>query len=293
MKFSEAKDKFQAWKSIRNERASVTYVWEVNKFERFIKKELGELDQDDVISYQSFMKTKYSDATQAIAAQALRSFFQFTQKRGVSQIDPLEISVPRIEEKVPVYVVQGEFETLCDIAQYQNPVILLAIRLLWFTGVRVSELCDIKVAQVDLREKCAKIATRKSFRPKTVFWDDQTNDLLEGLLRFHREEYVFASPKGGKISTRQVERWIQAVIKKANFKKHITPHSFRHGATKEWLNNGVDLPAIKDLLGHKNLLSIEKYTKRLDDDIKEKGREAVRQRVVSIKYAPLKLFKSG
>lgn len=66
---------------------------------------------------------------------------------------------------------------------------------------------------------------------------------------------------------------------KSGIKKHITPHSFRHGATKEWLNLGIDLPAIQDLLGHKSLMSIEKYTKRLDDDIKEKGREAVRRRL--------------
>lgn len=166
-----------------------------------------------------------------------------------------------------------------------SPCVNLAIRLLWFTGVRVSELCGIEVAQIDLMGKCARIQTRKAYKPKQIFWDDETHELIAGILRTNPDrKFLLQSPRGGKISTRQVERWVKDVVAKAGLAKHITPHSFRHGATKEWLNNGVDLPAIKDLLGHRSLLSIEKYTKRLDDDIREQGREAVRRRVQQIKY---------
>lgn len=283
-------EKFKSWKSIRNERASKTYTEIVVRFLAYVKKETKDLDIDDIVKYQSFLKCK-ADNTQAIAAYALRSFIAFTNNRGVTNIDPKEITTPRIEDKVPVYVVQEEFENLCDIAQFMSPSILLAVRMLWYTGVRVSELCDIKVAQIDLVEKCGTISTRKSFKPKQIFWDDETNDLLKGIISLNpNREYLFGTK--GKISTRQVQRWIKDVCTKAGITKKITPHSFRHGATKEWLNNGVDLPAIKDLLGHKNLMSIEKYTKRLDDDIRVKGREAVRQRSSQIKFKVAKLFKT-
>ncbi len=285
-------EKFQQWKSIKNERASVTYGWVVKRFFKFCDKGVGEITIDDIVGYQAYLKKNYGDATQANVAQALRSFFRFTNKRGITKIDTDEITVTRVEEKVPVYVVQSEFETLCDIAKFTNPYIHLAVRLLWYTGVRVSELCDIEYDAIDLTEKCAWVRTRKAYKPKQIFWDDETNDLISGLMKSNPLRiYLFESPQKIRLSTRSMERWIAAIVKKSAIDKHITPHSFRHGATKEWLNNGVDLPAIKDLLGHRSLLSIEKYTKRLDDDIREKGREAVRQRVNSIKYKVSKILK--
>lgn len=284
MKFSDAIAQFKEWKGVRYQRASVTYSWEVKRFEKFIKKPLNEIEVGDLIKYQVFLKKKYSGNTQATATYSLRSFFAFTNKRGMTNVDVSELLTPRVEEKVPVYVVQEEFQKLCDIAKYETPQALLAIRLLWFTGVRVSELCDIRVDQVDLKEKYARIQSKKSFKPKQVFWDDETNELLEGVIKTKSSEYVFPSPYGGALNPKQVQRWVQDLVKKAGLPKHITPHAFRHGATKEWLNNGVDLPAIKDLLGHKNLMSVEKYTKRLESDIREKGREAVRHRSMALKF---------
>lgn len=276
--------KYQLAESIAHDSASISYTWIVRRFFSYVQKGIEDITLDDIISYQSSLKKRNKQSTQATSANALRSFFRFTSGRGLTNIDPLQIKVTRVEEVVPVYVIQEEFEALCRVAQYQHPIRLLAIRLLWFTGVRVSELCSMRLDQIDLQEKCAKVQTKKSFKPKQIFWDDDTNDLMSGIIRNDPErEYLFMT-QYGRTSTRQIERWIKLMVRKAGIKKHITPHAFRHGATKEWLNNGVDLPAIKDLLGHKNLISIEKYTKRLDEDIKEKGREAVRQRVMTLKY---------
>jgi integrase len=285
---------YQDWKSIRNERASFCYGWTVRRFFNFCDKPLGEMTSDDVISYQSYLKKHYSDATQANAAQALRSFFDFTNHRGLTNIELREVTVPRVEEKIPVYVVQSDFKVLCDIAKHTDPYMHLAVRLLWCTGVRVSELVGIMYSQIDLVDRSARINAKKSLRVKQIFWDDETNELLEGLIRRNpKRKYVFESPGGKSLSTRQVERWIARLVKDSGINKHITPHSFRHGATKEWLNNGVDLPLIKDLLGHKSLMSIEKYTKRLDPDIKEKGREALRQRMAGLRYDLNNLMDRG
>jgi site-specific recombinase XerD len=293
MKLDEVLTKYQAWKSIRTEKASTDYPRLIKRFFAFIQKDLESIEIDDIIAYQSHLKKNYADNTQAIAAYALRSFFAFTNKRGVTDFDISEITAPKIEEKVPVYVVREDYEKLCEVAQYESPDILLAIKLLWFTGVRVSELCDIKVAEVDKIEYCATVATKKSKKPKVIMWDEDTDKLLRGVIRSNpQSEYVLTSPLGGKITTRSIERRIASVVKKAGITKHITPHSFRHGATKEWLDAGVDLPAIKDLLGHDHLMSVEKYTKRLSQDIKEIGREAVRRRSAAIKYSMERLLRS-
>lgn len=293
MELEEAIIKYQQWKSIRTERASIDYVRLIRRFFAYTQKDLESLDIDDIISYQAYLKKNYADNTQAIVANALRSFFAFTNKRGVTNLDISEISTPKIEEKVPVYVVRAEFEQLCEVAQYESPDILLILKLLWFTGVRVSELCDIKVAEVDKTEYCATVQTKKSKKPKVILWDEETDKLLRGIMRSNPEsQYVITSPLGGKITTRSIERRIASVVKKAGITKHITPHSFRHGATKEWLDAGVDLPAIKDLLGHDHLMSVEKYTKRLSSDIKEIGREAVRRRSAAIRFSVEKMLRN-
>lgn len=268
--FSEAIIKFKNYKAIRYERASVVYAHCMSIFAKEVGKCLDKLDNDDITAFQINLKRTHQDASQASFAAAIRSFFEFTNGRGWTNINLKEILVPRITEKIPVYVVQSEFETMCDTVK-DDSIKLLCLRLLWFTGVRISELCDMTVESLDTTQKCAKVNTRKSFRPKQVFWDDVTNDLI----------IQCAQGKKGRIfnvTPRQVQRWIQDIANKCGIKKHITPHAFRHGMAHQMLDIGVDLPALQDLLGHKHPSSIFRYTRRLNEDIQEKGREAVRKR---------------
>lgn len=276
MKFTEAILKYGNYKAIRYPTAARNYTWIMGRFDIYINKILEEINNDDVTAYQVYIKNKFQDSTQALEAAALRSFFDFTNGRGWTNINLKEILVPRVVEKIPTYVVQSEFETLCDITK-DMPRELCILRLLWFTGVRVSELCDMRIEEMDLEERCAKIQAKKAFRPKTVFWDERTNGLIKAISK-PGKEYLFYSTHGGKISTRQIQRIIQRLVDKAGIKKRITPHSFRHGCAHQLLDIGVDLPALQDLLGHKNPESIFRYTRRLQEDIKEKGREAVRRR---------------
>lgn len=270
-------EKFANAKGIKYEKAAKDYPVQIEKFFAFIQKPLESLDLDDIIAYQRHLKGKYKERTQALFATILRQFFRFTQSRGLTQFDWREIDVPRYVEDTPEYVVQDDFKLLCDIAKY-DLVKLCAIRILMMTGVRVSELCDIQRDKIDLTQRLAHVIARKSFKPKLIVWDDETNELVERILKRHNDEYLFCSPNGGKISTRQVERWIEQLRVKAGITKKLTPHSFRHGFTKEQLDVGTDLPAIQQSLGHNNLFSMEKYTKRFDVDIKEKLRDSVRKR---------------
>lgn len=276
MKIEEAVEKFKNYKSIRYQRASEAYPPIIYQLERFCKRGLL-TNNDDITAFQAYLKRERQEATQAQAAAALKSFFEFTNGRGWTKINLKEILTPRVTEKIPVYVVQSEFETLCDLCK-ESPRDLIMLRLLWFTGVRVSELCDFKIEEMDLNERFAKIQARKAFRPKTVFWDEETNRLIKSL---NITGTLFP------VSPRQVQRIIQKLVDKAGIQKHITPHSFRHGCAHQLLDIGVDLPALQDLLGHKHPSSIFKYTKRLEEDIKEKGREAVRRREKVLKLKEL------
>jgi site-specific recombinase XerD len=293
MDTQEAIIKYTAHKSVRYERASQNYPRVIRKFFEYVKKEIGEADNDDVVTFQLMLKKTSAERTQSLYAIILRDFFTFTNGRGWTSISVKEIDIPRAnDDDVPVYVVQHEFEKLCDIAK-DNPMKLLCLRMLWFTGVRVSELCDIEVRELDLQEKCAYVDSRKAFKPKLISWDDDTNNLMLEVLALKPDRhYLFCSlePRYGfkKYSTKQIQRWINELKEAAGIEKAITPHSFRHGFTKEMLNIGMDIPAIQEMLGHKNPASIFKYTKRVDADIKEKAREALRLRTGALKFSKVK-----
>lgn len=281
MDIQEALDKYLKYKSVKHERASNIYGIPLRRFfEETKKKEIEEVTNDDIISFQISLKSRYEDSSQSLYASALRGFFTFTNNRGWTKIAIDEISLPHVIEKIPAYVVQSEFETLCDTAG-DSLRDLCILHVLWYTGVRNSELCDMNVESLDLKDWCAKVQTKKSFRHRHVYWGEETNSLLIQYVG-DRTGPVFMTDMG-RISTRQIQRIVDTLKRKAGIRKPITPHSFRHGFVHENLNIGTDLPAIQAMAGHIHPESIFKYTKRLDEDIKDKGRESIRKRTALIK----------
>jgi site-specific recombinase XerD len=204
-------------------------------------------------------------------------FFKFCNGRGWTKITVDEISVPRVPEKIPVFVEQREFEILCDIAK-NDPMKLLVLHFLWYTGVRCQELCDINIEDLNFKDQSAKIMTLKAFRPRFIFWPSETSLLIKIVIGERTSGALFTSSRGSRMIKRNVERWIKALVQEAGIEKDIVPHSFRHGFVHENLNIGTDLPAIQAMVGHRNPESIFKYTKRLDHEIKDVARESIRKR---------------
>jgi integrase/recombinase XerD len=277
MKLKEATTKFCNYMRVSHSKAGLTYGLCLGKFNDHINKDLEQIDNDDIIAFQLYLKEKSEPATQAMYASALRMFFKFCNRRGWSKVIVDEISVPRVPEKIPVFVEQWEFETLCDIAK-EDPIKLLVLHFLWYTGVRCQELCDINIESLNLRDQSTQIMTLKAFRPRFIFWPAETNVLIKLVIGERTNGALFTSGRGTRLIKRNVERWVKAMVDEAGIDKDIVPHSFRHGFVHENLNIGTDLPAIQAMVGHRNPESIFKYTKRLDHEIKEVARESIRKR---------------
>jgi integrase/recombinase XerD len=287
----KAISEYLEWKGTFAVRASQNYKRPIEQFFAFISKGIGDVEFQDIVRFQLHIQKIQEDTTSALWVTAVRDFFGYCKRRGITTLDVSDIKNPKVVEKIPTYVVQTEFENLCDIAK-NEPIKLLALRLLWFTGIRVSELCDIQVKDLDLSECCARIQTRKAFRPKLIMWDEETNNLMLEVLATRKGNHLFGTRSGDGISPRQVQRWIKELCKRVGITKDITPHSFRHGFAHQSLDSGMDLPALQALLGHKNPKSLFKYTRRLDEDVKEKAREVLRKRIGQAKFKELeKLFK--
>ncbi|MCD7781648.1 MAG: tyrosine-type recombinase/integrase [Methanosphaera sp.] len=145
-----------------------------------------------------------------------------------------------------------------NITRLRNKLILT---LLYSTGLRISELINLKVTAIDPKERTIRVRG-KGEKDRIVIFDDNTLDLINEYLdkRGVTNEYLFVSQKNHTLSPRYIQLMIKDYAKKANITKKVTPHVLRHSFATHLLKNGVDIRAIQQLLGHTNLSTTQIYT---------------------------------
>lgn len=148
----------------------------------------------------------------------------------------------------------------------------LIIEMFYATGVRVSELVNIKLSDIDFSEKTIRIHG-KGNKERFVFYGEYCeealnlyiNNLRRKLVDKNNNEFLFLNKYGGKISDRSIRNIINTIIKETSIKMNIHPHTLRHTFATHLLSQGIDLKSVQFLLGHENLSSTEIYTHVTDE----------------------------
>ena len=152
--------------------------------------------------------------------------------------------------------------------------------MLYSTGIRVSELVNIKVKDINMSERTIRILGKGNKERIVVFGHNTLECLEEYLNKGYKElnkknsEYLFLNKDGSKISDRFIRDIIDDIIFKASINMHVSPHMLRHTFATEMLNNGADLVNVKDLLGHSSLNTTSIYTHVSADMLKEVYKKA-------------------
>lgn len=254
-------DKYLDWKSSYTNKAPATYRLHLKRFDEFINKELENITLENVILFQLHLKERYSLANVAYSITIIKNFFEFWRRQGIRCVDSSLIKIPRFipNSHAPIY-----YDEFVDIDNsipddgFDNTERKVVIRLLWETGMRVSELCDMNVSDIETRRPAAMIVTKKNNQMRWVFWSAQTHELLIKYLGVRicmnsREELFIAPHMGEKrrrITTRTIQRWIKESVRNAGINKNITPHSFRHGKAHRILDLGGTVKDVQMILGH-------------------------------------------
>lgn len=266
------------WKKSHTTVAYNRYKIRLDKFSKFLettnKNLLADITGDDIVDYhESMERAGYSPATIAYSARILRNFFWFWHGRGETKFSPKEI-IPIKFVNADKDIIDGEdFEILNallgtdTLAEIQKK---LVINLLWDTGVRISELLDIKISNISKQGKSglrsAKVRTRKSMKYNQVVWGAETNTILNNYLGIRMcmdtdSEHLLINPKTKKpFSPRSVQRWMNALCEEAQFDKNYTPHSFRHGKANKILDQGGNMRDVSVILRHVKPESSFAYT---------------------------------
>lgn len=256
------------WKQSHTNVAYSRYKVRLEQFIKFImpKSCLQDISGDDVVAYHKSMEGSYSPATIAYSARILRNFFYFWHGRRQTHFNPKEIIPIRFTTADKDIVTRDDFENMNDLLDKNFLSDLqkkLVLNLLWDTGMRVSELCDITWDNISEQGsnglRTAKVRTRKSMRYNLVVWGAETNELLNIYLGIRlcfdtKTKKLLVNPKTGKAFTsRTMQRWIKDLSELAMLNKNITPHSFRHGKANEILEQGGSVRDVSALLRHVNV----------------------------------------
>lgn len=254
------------WKQSHTISAYQRYEIRIAKFSKFIGEQtkLQDIKEDDVIQFHQQMDASYSPATIAYSARILKNFFWFWKGRGYKNLNPEEIIPIKFINAEKDIVTKEDMEDMNTVLDERYDGDLqrkLVLNLLWDTGIRISELLDIKIS--DLQEegknrlRTAKVRTRKTMRYNLIAWGSKTNDLLNQYLGLRicmedvASDNLFINKKTKATFTpKSIQRWVKETRQLAGIDKNITPHSFRHGKANEILEQGGTVRDVSAILRH-------------------------------------------
>ena len=209
---------------------------------------------------------------------SLRTFYSYLLKENKIDFNYFKnIKNPKKEKNLPKYVKEIDVDKMFlvpDTKSKKGQRNLLIIRLLYGTGIRVSEIVNIKIKDINISDRTIKILGKGSKERIVVFGYNTKEALITYLSDGYKEynknnsDYLILNNNGEKLSTRYVREIIDDIIIKASIKMHVSPHMLRHTFATSLLNNGADLVSVKDLLGHSSLDTTSIYTHVSDDMIK-------------------------
>lgn len=261
----------------------MSYKNDIEEFFSYLEREslsFLDINYDDLRFYLMYLKEEKNDSNSSIDRKlsGLRGFYKFLANEGyVSKNVFSLVNGPKKEKKLPRYFEYNELEELFNVCD-DTPMgqrDLLILEMLYGTGVRVGELVNIKVKDIDLSTKSILILG-KGNKERIVTYGEYCSDALITYLNdgYHRlniknEEYLFLNKNGGVITERGVRYVLEQIIKKTSLNKNISPHMLRHSFATHLLNGGCDLITVQKLLGHESIKATQIYTHVTTDRLKE------------------------
>ncbi len=241
-------------------------------------KDLLKIDTKEI---QIFLEKEYekSSRTKAHYITVLNNFYDFLIKENITKTNPLaNIKLPKIEKKLPDYLTIEEVNKLLNFPlnkayDFRNKAML---ELLYATGIRVSELINLRISDIDFTNDYIRIIGKGS-KERIVPFNDISkkylilylSDYRPILLKRKTNEFLFINNLSNQISRQGFFKILKEICFKQGINKNVSPHTLRHSFATHLLNNGADLRIIQELLGHSDLSTTQIYTEVLNEKLKK------------------------
>lgn len=262
------------------------YSKDLSQFEEYVKTkkegifDVREVDQDIVRSWiVHLMDAKVSAVSVNRKLSSLKSFFKFLMKQGTVSVNPLRlITGPKTRKPLPYFVKDGEMEALLDgdgfDEDFEGMRDRLILEMFYDTGVRRSELVGIRNADIDWDALQLRVNGKRN-KQRLIPFAEGLKDLMLAYTEIRsrevdaESEWFFVRKNGAALSAGMVYHIVKKKLSEIPTLSKRSPHVLRHSFATSMLNNGAELNAVKELLGHSSLASTSVYTHTTFEELKK------------------------
>lgn len=240
------------------------YLFYIKEYIRFSKK-VGIKNKQKAIETFLLDKHKRQQSPQTINLALNAVKFVYTQVLKNPQ--KIDLKFAKKSKKLPIILSHKEIKEIIEATS--NPKYKLMISLGYACGLRVSEVTDLHIADLDVDELVVHIKGAKGKKDRiSVLPEKLKNDLKNIVAGKNANDFVFDSNRGGKLTTTSLQKMFRKSLEKVKINKPATFHSLRHSFATHLLENGTDVRYVQELLGHSNIRTTQVYTQVTNPKLK-------------------------
>ena len=260
-----------------------SYKDDLKLYKEYLEKEsldYKKIEYSELRNFLRYLKEEKKEKNSSICRNlsALRTFYNYLLTKEITTSNPfIYINGPKKEKRLPRYFEYNELEELLNVPDLKDPFgqrNRLILELLYASGMRVGELVNIKVKDINMYDLTIKILG-KGNKERLVHFGEYAKDILELYLKDGYKElntdnldYLLINNKHTKLTERGVRDILDKIIKQTDISKHISPHMLRHTFATHLLNEGCDILSVQKLLGHESISATGIYTHVTTDHLK-------------------------
>ena len=260
-----------------------SYTRDIKQFSDFITSrgiEVENVKGSDLESYLTYMQLVGKAASSVSRSlSSVRALYDYLHLKGfVKDVPTYKLKTPKTEKKLPQILTTNEVNVLLkspDTSTEKGARDRAMFELLYATGIKVSELISLDRQEVDLDFGYIKCVGESSARVvplgKTAIraLKDYITGARQNMIKTPTEAALFVNCNGDRMTRQGFWKLVKSYADKTGIKKSITPHTLRHSFAAHLLENGADLASIQEMLGHKDIMSTQVYTKLVKNHIRE------------------------
>ena len=261
----------------------VSYMRDIRQFSQWLSQTEGldviDAKQLNISNFLSYLEEQgRTGATISRSLASLKNFYAYVVSSGFLEKTPvLDIRIDRGEKKLPQVLTGREIELLLaqpvcvDAKGYRDKAML---ELMYATGIRVSELIELDITDVNLEQGIIKCNSDKKTRIIPLYpaalkaLSIYIKDVRNGMLASANEQALFVNINGVRMSRQGFWKILKYYQQTAHIEKEITPHTLRHSFAVHLLENGADLGSLQELMGHRDISSTQMYTHLINQKLK-------------------------
>ena len=267
----------------------LAYGRDLKKFAAFLDKRhkhrLDAVDREDIVDFlSSLYKDKLDSRSVARYLVSLRSFFKYALMEELVRVDPTEnLESPKIRQSLPTYLRVDEVDRLLAATNFNTPNGLrdrAMLEVLYSTGLRVSELLNLRLSDVDVRMGCVRCIGkgnkerlvpigRKAIAAVEEYLADSRTQLVRSGSPAPHNQVLFLTRNGRRLNRVSIWKMLHNYGVKLGLRGRLTPHKLRHSFATHLLERGADLRSVQLMLGHADISTTQIYTHVVEERLKQ------------------------